>query len=235
MGTSPIAAKTLPSSVIVHLSRQIGVQLQAYSDGEWNELTLRQQRSQIRAHCGFRAFRARDEPTLIAWLSERVNSTNPEAEALKFAAYNHLRALRVGPPPTERMRRLLRLAVAHRQERLVAETAAQLSLSTRAALDALVQTQAPDDGIETEQMELFPVRSELSTVKEGAGAVKVETVLEEIAKLKQLRALGLPEKLFRDAPAKLVTHYRQRAASEPPRELRRHPPQVRYTLLAALC
>jgi len=32
-----------------------------------------------------------------------------------------------------------------------------------------------------------------------------------------------------------VTHYRQRAGSEPPRELRRHPPEIRYTLLAALC
>jgi hypothetical protein len=36
-------------------------------------------------------------------------------------------------------------------------------------------------------------------------------------------------------PAKLVTHYRQRAASEPPRELRRHPTEVRHVLLAALC
>jgi hypothetical protein len=65
--------------------------------------------------------------------------------------------------------------------------------------------------------------------------IKVETVLDEIAKLKQLRALGLPEVLFRNVPAKLVNHYRQRAASEKPRELRRHPPEVRYTLLAALC
>jgi hypothetical protein len=57
-------------------------------------------------------------------------------------------------------------------------------------------------------MQLFPVRSELSAVKEGAGAVKIETVLEEIAELKQLRALSLPEKLFHNVPAKLVTHYR---------------------------
>jgi hypothetical protein len=72
-------------------------------------------------------------------------------------------------------------------------------------------------------------------VKDDAGAVSVETVLDEIAKLQQLRALGLPEGLFRHAPPKLVTHYRQRAASEPPRELRRHPPDVRHALLAALC
>lgn len=72
-------------------------------------------------------------------------------------------------------------------------------------------------------------------MKEDAGAVSVETVLDEIAKLKQLRALGLPETLFRNVPAKLVTHYRQRAGSEKARELRRHPPEVRYNLLAALC
>jgi hypothetical protein len=47
--------------------------------------------------------------------------------------------------------------------------------------------------------------------------------------------VGLPEGLFRGAPAKLVTYYRQRAAGEPPRELRRHPPDVRHALLAALC
>jgi hypothetical protein len=84
-------------------------------------------------------------------------------------------------------------------------------------------------------MPLFPIRSELAMVKDDAGAVSVETVLDEIAKLQQLRALGLPEGLFRHAPPKLVTHYRQRAASEPPRELRRHPPDVRHALLAALC
>ncbi|MBV8054329.1 MAG: DUF4158 domain-containing protein, partial [Deltaproteobacteria bacterium] len=234
-GRFPDRREDIAGSVIAHLASQIGVQLEAHPDGEWSERTQRQQRAQIRAHCGFRIFRARDEPALIAWLSERVNSANPEAEALKLAAYGYLRSQRVEPPTTDRMRRLLSSAVAHREERLVAETAAQLSPSTRAALDRLVRTQAPDYGVDTGQMQLFPVRSELAAVKEGAGAVKVETVLNEIAKLKQLRALGLPERLFRDVPVKLVTHYRQRAASEPPRELRRHPVEVRYTLLAALC
>ena len=115
------------------------------------------------------------------------------------------------------------------------ETAAQLSPATRHAVDALIKTQTPENPADTEQMPLFPIRSELAMVKDDAGAVSVETVLDEIAKLQQLRALGLPEGLFRGAPAKLVTHYRQRAASEPPRELRRHPPDVRHALLAALC
>src|SRR5262249_33985562 len=82
-GRLPDRREDLAGSATAHLASQIGVRWQAYSDGEWSERTQRQQRAQIRACCGFRIFRTRDEPALIAWLSERVNSANPEAEALK--------------------------------------------------------------------------------------------------------------------------------------------------------
>jgi len=123
---------------------------------------------------------------------------------------------------------LLHDAVRQRENLLIADTVAQLSAPVCAALDALIQTSTPDqDNSSVEQASLFPVRSELATLKEDAGALKVETVLEEIEKLKHLRGLGLPEDLFRDVPAKLVTHERQRAAGEKPRDLRRHPPDIR--------
>jgi hypothetical protein len=83
------------------------------------------------------------------------------------------------------------------------ETFTQLSSQTRAALDALVKRQMPENDGDAEQRTLFPIRSDLAVIKEGAGALKVETVLDEIAKLEQLRALGLPEDLFWDVPAKL--------------------------------
>ena len=65
------------------------------------------------------------------------------------------------------------------------------------------------------QGSLFPVRADLTTLKDDAGAVKVETVLQEIAKLRQLRALALPDDLLRAVPAKVVSHLRARAANEP--------------------
>jgi hypothetical protein len=152
-----------------------------------------------------------------------------------MAAYGYMRSQQLEPPAMERLRRLLRTAVGQREQRLVTQAVAQLSPAPRTALDDLVNTHALEEAADADQMLLFPVRSELAAVKDGAGAVSVETVLDEIAKLTQLRALGLPEGLFRDVPATLVTPYRQRAASDPPRELRRHPPELRYTLLAALC
>ena len=62
---------------------RLGVPAEAHFDGEWSEHTQRHQRAQIRKHFGFRPFRARDESVLVGWLSHRVGSFNPEAEALK--------------------------------------------------------------------------------------------------------------------------------------------------------
>ena len=232
-GRFPERQDEIADGIVAIVAKQVGAMPEIYFEEDWSERTQRLQRAQVRDHCGFHAFHAEDEDALVQWLSERVVSPNPDAEALKAAAYGHLRSQRLEPPGPDRLSRLLSAAVDRRKKQLVTHTAAQLSPATRTALDALVQTEASES--KTDQLPLFPVRSELAAVRDGAGAVKVETVLEEIDKLKKLRALHLPENLFRDVPGKLVAHYRQRAATEPPRELRRHPPEMRYTLLDSLC
>jgi TnpA family transposase len=232
-GRFPDRRDDIAQSVMAHLAAQLHVSPEPVANAVWQERTQRHQRAQIREYCGFRAFRADDERGFVGWLSTCVTSLDPTAEPLLRVAYSHLRAQQIEPPPSGRLRRLVGEALHSYEQQLVAKVAAQLPEATRAALDALIQTE-PDKSDEY-QATLFSGRSELATLKDDAGAVKVETVREELEKLRQLRALQLPENLFRDVPAKLVTHYRQRAASEKPRELRRHPPAMRYMLLAALC
>ena len=232
-GRFPERREDVPHPIVTHLAQQVGVLPDVYAEVDWTGRSSRRHQGHILHYCGFRAFRAEDEPTLVDWLSERVVTLDPQAEAFKGAAYAHLRRLHVEPPPPERLRRLLRTAVRQREERLCLDSFVRLSPGTRDALDALIHTGTPED--EGDQTPLFPVKSDLATLKDGAGAVKVVTVHQAIEKLRQLRALGLPDMLFEGVPAKVVTHYRQRASREPPRELRRHPPHVRYTLLAALC
>ena len=106
----------------------------------------RHQRAQIRKHFGFRPFRARDESVLVGWLSQRVGSFNPEAEALKLAAYDQLRSRRIEPPAPERLRRLLGMTVRQREERFVEETFTQLSSQTRAALAPVQREGIPWNG-----------------------------------------------------------------------------------------
>ena len=47
---------------------------------------------------------------------------NPDAEGLKIAAYGHLRAHQLEPPGSDRLARLLKMAVARRKQRLVDTT-----------------------------------------------------------------------------------------------------------------
>jgi hypothetical protein len=190
-GRFPERRGDIAESVVAFVSRQLGVRPESYFEEGWSDRTQRLQRAQVREHCGFHAFQGEDEAAFVEWLSERVVSPNPEAEALKLSAYGHLLARKLEPPGPDRLRRLLDTAVARRKQRLVSDTAARLSSPTRTALDALVKTVAPEN--DTDQLPLFPVRSELAAVKDGAGAVKVETVLDEINKLKKLRALELPD------------------------------------------
>lgn len=225
-GRFPERRDDITASVVSFVAKQVGVLPEIYFESEWSERTQRLQRARVREHCGFQTFRAEHEEALIAWLSQRVGSPNPDAEDLKTFAYAQLRSQRLEPPEPVRLRRLLGAAVDRRIQQLNSQTAARLSPATREALDAPVKTTGPEN--DEDRDPLVPVRSELAAVKDGAGAVKVDTVLKEIEKLKKLRALNLPEDLFREAPSKLVMHYRQRAATEPPRELRRHPPETRY-------
>ncbi len=235
-GRTPERRENLAEPIVTYVAQQVGVLPVVYAAVDWSERTHRHHRAQIREYCGFRVFGGQDEPALIAWVSERVTHPNPDAETLKLAAYRHLRAQHIEPPRGERMRRLLHAAVQQREQSMIVATVAQLSVACCAALDALIQTNGADDEDSAmSQASFFPMRSELATLKADAGPVKVKTVLEEIEKLTQIRSLGLPEGLFRDVPPTFVSHDRQRAASEKPRDLRRHPPSTRYTLLAAMC
>lgn len=60
-------------------------------------------------------------------------------------------------------------------------------------------------------------------------------MLKELAKLRRIEEVSLPDDLFAGVSPKALQTYRQRAAAKPPRELRRHPEPTRYTLLAVFC
>ncbi len=67
------------------------------------------------------------------------------------------------------------------------------------------------------------------------GRVGLESLLAEIAKLEQLRALALPSDLLRGLHPDQAKRFRRRAAVETAWELRRHPERIRLPLLAFWC
>ncbi|WP_205314809.1 hypothetical protein [Nonomuraea lactucae] len=78
------------------------------------------------------------------------------------------------------------------------------------------------------------VESVLADIKAHPGNVSLNSLLEEISKLKQVRAVGIPEKVFTGIGVQVVGAWRARASASSPSRLRRFAPEVRHVLLAAL-
>ncbi|EAW36256.1 putative transposase [Lyngbya sp. PCC 8106] len=144
--------------------------------------------------------------------------------------YQRLRELKIEPPTSERIERLIRSALHSCEQNFCATTSAQISSETRAKIDGILNT---DKALEEQAT---PSQTfDFNHLKADPGRVGLESLLKEIDKLETIRQLELPENLFTEISPKIIHHYRQRASAEPPRELRRHPDPIRYTLVAAFC
>jgi TnpA family transposase len=97
-------------------------------------------------------------------------------------------------------------------------------------MDTLLKTR---NGLDDDQNQFK--QSVFNFLKQDPGRTSLKSILKEIEKLLCIRDLGIPTKLFANVPPKIITHYRRRASVETPRELRRHPASIRYTLVAAFC
>ncbi len=87
----------------------------------------------------------------------------------------------------------------------------------------------------TQEVEEEPTTSPLHHIRQDPGRIGLATMLEEMAKLRRIRELKLPENLFPGLARKVLMIYRNRASIEEPSRLRTHHPAKRLTLLAILC
>ena len=221
-GNFLLHTRETPEVVLSCLAEQLRLPAAYFAEVDWSlqHRSHQRHRQMVMVFCGFRPFDPSDEARVVQHLTPLITDLNPEGEALRQQALEFLRAERIVPPQAERLRGVMRLAILAQERHWTALVFERLPADTRLKLDALINTDLPDES----QPPLLVIRSPLAQIKDTADRVKVETVLEEVQKLRDLRSIGLPAQLFDSIPPKVIHQYRRRAASEPPRELRRHLP-----------
>ncbi len=220
--------------MVAHIAKQVGVLSEGYLEYDWKSRSSEYHRAQIRSFLGFREATVADSEDLSLWLSEHVLPHYHEAEHLRDAVYARCRALRIEPPTPGRIERLIGSATRAFEERICQAVLNRVSPQTLERIDALLSTGRKDataGGVGSSGSG----RSSLHEIKADPGRAGLDNVLEEIEKLRCVRALELPGDVFGHVSPKVLRVYRQRAATETPGELRTHPPAVRATLVAALC
>lgn len=223
-GRFPRDRGEVPARVLGHLADQLAVSREAFSQYDLAGRSGKRDREQIRSVLGFRRVTVVDAKGLAEWLRRDVLTLDHKHEHLQQAALDWCRRNHIEPPPAARLGRITRAALKAYEDGFFNASYERLPTGCRCAMDVLLQ--APESG---------PEATPFSELRADPGRPSLESVLNEIAKLRQIVALGLPEDLFAGVSPKVLRTYRRRAASEQPRELRMHPEPIRYTLMAAFC
>ena len=223
-GRFPGSRSNVPETAVEYLLRQTRVASSCWADYDWQGRTIKYHRAEIRVLFGFREATAEDSEAVMRWLHDHMFARERHPERLREAALQRFRELRLEPPTTERLDRLLGSALRNFEEQFSGTLLDRLSQWTKEALDALLHLTNPE-----------ATRVPLHDLRADAGPVGIETLEEELSKLECLRNIELPPDLFNRLSAPIVQGYRRRVAIEEVHELRRHPEAVRITLLAAFC
>lgn len=219
---------------IAYVGQLLKINPEKFTRYDWEGRTIKVHRALIREFLGWSETTVEDANVLGLWLETQVKAYDLKLESLKIAAIERLRALKKELPTPERLERIVRSAIRRFEESFDEQIADFLCPSVREKLDELLETTAKEDDGE-EPTSKSHTASPLANLKSDPGRLGINSLISEAEKLKQLRQLELPDHLFSGISTKVLQIYKQRVTVEPPRELRRHSPNRRYTLLATFC
>jgi TnpA family transposase len=235
-GRFPESPRNIPAAALNALATQLQIPSTTWARYDWHGRARKHHRAQIRAWFGFRPFTSTDGQALKTWLHQEVLPWTSPLQPLEDTGRDWCRDQHLEPPTAGRLMRLVRSAVQTYEHAFFDMIARRLTPATQQRLDVWLQPVGAEEAPDTAAMDdETPVPTPFATLKTDPGPVGLASLLNELAKLRRLTALALPPDLFADVPSKRLQVYCARAATEPPREMRRHPAPVRYTFLAAFC
>lgn len=234
----PEQQSSIPRVIISYIANQIKIPESAYSDYDWQGRSAKVYRVEIRRLFNFRVATVQDSAQISDWLIKEILPNEQRIEPLTEIVYQRFRYLQIEPPTAGQVERLIRSSIHQHDTSFCQQVFDKLNPKNIAEIDTLIATEETNNTENVESDQLLPVKfkvSDFAFIKTDPGPVGLGSFLIEIAKLKRIRAVGLPPDLFKGNSPKLIQTYRQRAATESPYDIRRHPTPIRYTLMAAFC
>lgn len=245
-GRFPKMRLELPPDAVEHVAKQVGVAASELGFYDFTSRAAKRHRSELRDLTGWHECTKTDQAKLVSHLVDVIWHDERREEQVRAELLRHMRSDLIEPPTAAQVNAMIRSALHQADERAVAEVAARLARAEGVVrrLDALVFTDltggtgqvdaAAVDGDTGSDDEDDDVESVLADIKAHPGNVSLNSLLDEISKLKQVRAVGVTEKVFTGIGVQVVGAWRARASASSPSHLRRFDAPVRHVLLAAL-
>jgi TnpA family transposase len=227
-GHFPDRKNDIPKTCAAFVAEQIEFPPELFLDflkEDWGD--VRRYRAEIREFAGFREATVEDARKVTQWLIRNILPLGSTEDQVRAAAYQRFKDLCIEPPEKLTVDRLVRSAINSHDKLVLQLVLEAIPASAIPWLDSLLET---NDETETKEKAL-----NISDIKEEPGRANLKNVVREIEKLECLRDIRLPDKLLEGLSPKMIALYKQRVATEPLRELRRHPDHIKYPLLAIYC
>lgn len=238
-GFFPNNRKSIPHEIVVYLAQATNSAPEDLDIYEWDGRTGQRHRKKILAFLGLRRPSGEDLQRLRTWLTAEILPLDIPFERLQELAVEWFAKQSLAPLDPAPLERLLRSTIHAFETELFQSIASLLSVETKASIDTLLTVEDPhvndENSVVENSSDIKAVDLGLTHLKADAGRIGLDSVLQELAKLSRIRQLALPIKVFTALPAKWLQKYRRRTSTESSWELRRHPPEIRYTLVAAYC
>ena len=238
-GFFPDSEKDIPHEIAVYLAQATNSAVANLDVYEWDGRTGQRHRKKILGFLGLRRPSGEDLQKLRTWLTTEILALDVPFERLQGLAVEWFAKQLLAPLDPEPLGRLLRSTIHAFETGLFQSIANLLSTETKASIDKLLMVEEPSADDENGAVKSASIVKDddlgLLHLKGDAGRIGLDSVLQEIAKLSRIRRLTLPIQALTALPTKWLQKYRRRVGTESSWELRRHPPEIRYTLVAAYC
>lgn len=222
----PSKGKDVPVDIVRFIAKQLRIKIDNYWKYDFAGRTFQRHCADIREIFGFKEMSAEDADQLGDWLSQNIGCSDKDRGAMLF--YEKLREKKLEPPTTERTERIIASAIKTYENTLFCSIKNSLPKESLLLIDDLLKELSfYEDNEELKDTITF------NMLRSDPGRICLESVFNEINKLQTIRKLKLPDNLFSNIPPKVLKGYKQRVSSELLGEIRRHPDEIRYSLLSA--
>lgn len=218
----PSTSAELPQVLINYIAKQLNKAPEILNNYKFEGRTYERHQKLIREHFGFSENSKETYNQVNQWLSK--NAQWYDIEKVRSDAYRKFRELKIEPPSSERMTRLVDSIINTGEQNFFQSIHDRLSPESMEKIDILL------DSISDNELDDKAIT--FNTLRSDPGRIGLDSVFKEVEKLTIIRSLEIPEDLFLSTPFGLLKKYKLRVASELLGELKSHPKKIRYTLLS---
>jgi Domain of unknown function (DUF4158) len=115
-GRFPRDPYEISAAAVAYVARQLQVPTDRWADYDWKGRTIKYHRAAIREALGFRESTIAECKAVMDWATEHVLPQERDVERVKVAVLSRYRQLRLEPPASDHLDRLVRSAAAQYEE-----------------------------------------------------------------------------------------------------------------------